>query len=550
MIVGIGILEIKLITAVYNEEMYKISANITKSMLSGLNGILDSLNVFGDYFVGDNIIQTHLITIKDSDDLIEISSAKRALVKHLHSLQGTVPFLKDIALVVPDQGTMHSGDGFSLFAQRITGGNDSAIASKGKAIWLADDKDNVYYVRQVRRKEFLKLDHLAFVYLKLHIPSVLADIRKNFNLDTDFKLSIYQDNNLLYSSFHDEMGQEKAIPKVRDENKKYSFTKIDGNKYFVIGGVLSASGWEYANYFDYQDLSNSIFSIVLYSVLVLLLAMLLSFVFVHLIIKHIIHHLNVLENKMTFFESGNLDESIFPSYSQRSDEIGSVHQHFDNMVIKFNSLIKDNYVKQLMIKDNTIKMLSQQINPHFLYNVLDSIYWLAQGYGATDIEQMSYSLANLFRISITDDDACVSLSHELEFLNSYLKIQTIRFTDRLSVEINIPNNLLTIPVPKFSIQPLVENAIKHSMELNDERCAIIVSAEEIGDLVLIKISNSGSAFEDDILQKVHSRQIMQSGSIGLLNIQERLELLFGKEFSLSFQNLNGMACVSFCVPKG
>ena len=116
--------------------------------------------------------------------------------------------------------------------------------------------------------------------------------------------------------------------------------------------------------------------------------------------------IDVILDKMIAFSNGNMDMSSFPSYEKRKDEIGILHQEFDEMVVRFDKLIKDNYIKEIMLKDNKIRMLNQQINPHFLYNVLDSIYWSAQCNGAKDIAKMSYNLARLFRIATADDSLC------------------------------------------------------------------------------------------------------------------------------------------------
>lgn len=548
-IVCIGLFEIRHVTSVYDEEMYNVSVINTKSILSELDGILDSVNVFGDYFVGDDIIQTNLSTIKESADLVDISVAKRAIVRRLNSLQGTVPLVKDIALVVASQEIIHSGDGFLLFSDDTNRANELAVDSQGQVVWIPDAVGNIYYVRQIRRKEYLKLDHLAVMYLKLDISSILMEIIDRFGLDTSMNLSLYHDDQLLYSSFQIDSDDSDTLQTFAEGNGRYTIMTVDGHKYFVTNGTLSGSQWRYVHYLDYQSLSNRISSIVLYSVIILLFSMLLSLIIIHYIVKHIIHHLHVLEQKMEHFESGDMDMFNFPSYENRPDEIGVVHQHFDRMVVRFDSLITDNYVKQLLIKDNTIKMLSQQINPHFLYNVLDSIYWLAQGYGAEDIELMSYCLANLFRISISNDEVCVPLRRELEFLDHYIKIQMIRFNDRLLFDMDIPEGLLDVPVPKFSIQPLVENAIKHSMELSDEPCRIILSAEYVGDDAVISIANTGSRFAEDIAERVSSRQIKQGGSIGLVNIDERLQLLFGNSYRLHFRNEAGMAIVFYAVPR-
>ena len=180
-------------------------------------------------------------------------------------------------------------------------------------------------------------------------------------------------------------------------------------------------------------------------------------------------------------------------------------------------------------------------NRDFLYNVLDSMYWLAERYKAEDIAKMSYSLANLFRTSISGSELVVPLSKELEFVHHYVEIQTIRFSDMFSFEYTCPDELLSVNVPRFSIQPLVENAVKHAVEENGEVCHVHLSAAAEGNDVVVSISNTGSQFSDDM-------DLEKKGRIGLKNINQRLTLLFGDEYALRFSNENGEAVVSFKVP--
>lgn len=548
LITAIGVAGILHVVSVYNKEMYNLSVSNSRSITSELDGIVDSINVFGDYFVGDDIIQSNLLIVRDSNDQAELSIAKRALMRRLNSLQGTLPHVKDMTLIISNNDSVHSGDAVPYFSHEdMISNNQRAIAAQGKSIWVSDMLGNTYYVRQIRERQYLRLDHLAILYLKIDIGSLLEKIQNRYNSDDEILITVQHDNTVLFSNLIDATDRHHNDV---DRGKNYSFMTVDGNKYLVIHENSPNDSWQYTHYLNYQAISNQIAKVVLKSGLMLLLAMLIALLIVHFIVRKIIKHLKVLEDKMAYFESGNMDMSHFPSYSKRTDEIGVLHQHFNRMVHRFDTLITDNYLKQLLIKDNTIKMLSQQINPHFLNNVLDSICWLAESYEAFDIAQMSYSLAHLLRLSITDDQACVPLHQEMEFLDHYVKIQQVRFTDRLNVIQQVPPEALDVIVPRFSIQPLFENAIKHSMELSDEVCTVHLSAECTDDLVQICVSNTGSQFDENIADLVRSRQIKETGSIGLVNIDERLRLLFGNQCGLNFENRAGLAIVSFSIPRG
>ena len=195
-------------------------------------------------------------------------------------------------------------------------------------------------------------------------------------------------------------------------------------------------------------------------------------------------------------------------------------------------------------------MLQQQINPHFLYNTLDTINWMAQKYGADDISTMVRSLGNLFRASITGEGDLIPLADELAVLDNYIQIQKIRFKDRLVFELVVPEDISHIFVPKLCIQPLVENALKHAMEYTDEICTIRVTVREREGSYRIKVANTGSQFEEDLLWKIEHRQITPQGSgVGLVNIDSRLKLIYGDHYGLTFYNKNGMAVVMLSIPK-
>jgi two-component system sensor histidine kinase YesM len=195
-------------------------------------------------------------------------------------------------------------------------------------------------------------------------------------------------------------------------------------------------------------------------------------------------------------------------------------------------------------------MLQQQINPHFLYNTLDSINWMAQNCGANEISIMARSLGNIFRGAINTSEDFISLDKELEFLNNYIQIQSFRFKQRLNYEMIISNGYKTLQIPKMILQPLVENAIKHGLEDSFEPCIIRVSIEETESIFQIKVSNTCSEFEPDLLQKLENKELIPGGTgVGLLNIDKRLKLIYGENYGLTFYNQDAMAIAVVSIPK-
>jgi two-component system sensor histidine kinase YesM len=219
------------------------------------------------------------------------------------------------------------------------------------------------------------------------------------------------------------------------------------------------------------------------------------------------------------------------------DEAGQLHRNFRIMLERINELIKENYQKQLTIKDTEFKALQAQINPHFLYNTLDSINWLARMNGQQHISRMVESLAFLLRSSIRLKAPLIPLKKELEIVRHYITIQQIRFEERLHFVLDIPMELSDYAIPKLSLQPIVENAIHYGLEQMTTPCSISIRARRDGDRLLLTVEDNGPGMEPSFLQMLERGEVKTRGSgIGLRNIDERIKLLFGSVYGIEIES--------------
>ena len=537
----------------YESTIYTLNVGNVDRFSDVINSYLSSIDRFGEYIISDSGFQHNLAEFKDSDNAGKTSIARRSIFRQLNSLQITVPYVSDIAFFLPSGEVIHSGSGYPEDLDFRTMAGGASASNNGRAVWLMDDAGDVYYVRDVRRLQYLKLDHLAYLFIKVNLDRMvdsLRDITSNPSeaIPSDFMIMLYDDRgHILFSDMNIEEDQLEDLESVVSGKRKYAIDDIDGVSYLISGGVIPENGWMYLNFLDYGKLSAGLSRNFILFTVVLLCLLFISCYLIHLMVKHVIRHFVVFKDKMIAFSNGNMDMSSFPSYEKRKDEIGILHQEFDEMVVRFDKLIKDNYIKEIMLKDNKIRMLNQQINPHFLYNVLDSIYWSAQCNGAKDIAKMSYNLARLFRIATADDSLLVPLEKEIEYLDSYLQIQMVRFPERLRFKKNAASDTLSSLVPRLSIQPLVENAVKHVIQEEDIECYIVLESIRDGDDVMISVRNTGSEFPDDIEERIKNGKTPEN-HIGLRNINERLILHFGEKSRLFFSNADGFATVGFTVP--
>ncbi|NRG34939.1 sensor histidine kinase, partial [Niallia circulans] len=184
--------------------------------------------------------------------------------------------------------------------------------------------------------------------------------------------------------------------------------------------------------------------------------------------------------------------------------------------------------------------LQAQINPHFLYNTLESINWQAKMNRQTDISSMVESLGYLLRNAISAKNDAVLLEEEIFIVDHYIRIQKYRYGDRLTFHKMIPPETKNCYIPKLMIQPLVENAIHYALEQMIEPCKITVRAVLRENNLHITVEDNGPGMEEELLARVRKQEVKTRGTgIGLYNIDSRIKLLYGEEFGLIIKSKRG-----------
>lgn len=205
-----------------------------------------------------------------------------------------------------------------------------------------------------------------------------------------------------------------------------------------------------------------------------------------------------------------------------------LHRTYKKMIRRIRELINENVAKQLLLRETELKALQAQINPHFLYNTLESVNWLAKANKQDRISEMVEALAFLLRSAVSFEEQLIPLRKELDIVRSYVTIQTTRFDERLVFHLDVPEELMDAQIPKLTLQPLVENAIHYALEPRIEPCRIAIIARESEGALFLRVEDDGPGMTPDFLEKLRSGQVTTRGQgIGLTNIQERINLTFG-----------------------
>ena len=250
---------------------------------------------------------------------------------------------------------------------------------------------------------------------------------------------------------------------------------------------------------------------------------------------------------MKSFGEGNYQVPEAPRKYQE-DEIGLLYKNFDSMVEKIQTLIQENYVNEILKKEAQLKAMESQMDPHFLYNTLESINWRAKMIKSEEISQITTALGSLLRFSLGKNSEDFTLDQEMQIVNNYITIQKIRYQRRLDFSADVPSDLLGVFIPKFTIQPLLENAIRYGLEESSETCYISIVCREVLGLLIIRITNTGSSFEENCMEKLQSGEIQPHGfGIGILNIHRRLQLTYGEPYGLLLYNIEDEETYEECA---
>lgn len=238
------------------------------------------------------------------------------------------------------------------------------------------------------------------------------------------------------------------------------------------------------------------------------------------------------------------------------DEIGRMGQIFNQMVHNQQELLEKSYKSKIREQAAELDMQQAQINPHFLYNMLHSIQWIALRKKDTEIANIAYAMGHFFRVSLSRGKNVITVSQEFDLVKYYLYLQNFRFPDLISYSIDNDDTVQNAIVPKFIIQPLLENSIIHGMKSSQTPLHIRLSCQRSQDRsrLIIVIEDNGKGIDPAILPQLpvlsESAEISKSGSrFALKNINTRLNLMFNGNFSFSFQNRpEGGARVSIDMP--
>ena len=358
-----------------------------------------------------------------------------------------------------------------------------------------------------------------------------VEVSKNgyvYLIDTDGEIIYHPRQQLIYSNLITENNYEAA--KFEDGNHIENF---EGNKRLVTVKTVGYTGWKLVAISPMSDVTAGYYEFRVFAIFIMIFAIFILISINMFVSSRIANPIRALEKAVKEFESGVVSLNIPENGSY---EIQHLAKAIKSMVNQMNLLMENIMIEQEAKRKSELNALQAQINPHFLYNTLDSIIWMIENENYDGAIIMVTALARFFRISLSKGKNVITVRDELEHARNYLTIQNIRYKNKFSYSIDADKETLDLTSIKLIIQPLIENAIYHGMEYMSGEGDILVKSYKKNKHLYIDIIDNGLGMLQEVADKLLTEEVnnqQRKGSgIGLKNVHERIKLYFGEEYGL------------------
>ncbi|MDF2668430.1 MAG: integral rane sensor signal transduction histidine kinase [Paenibacillus sp.] len=537
---------------IYDRQIYEKSSQVLDLSSTLIENELKKIESVSYSIATDPEIQAGLLKLKEQATDYEQLRIRTDVVDRLIQYIGNERFIYSAEVIDMWGGQYVGGLGVSRTPEALAAIKQTAELSTGESRWMYPTTagEVLTMVKQIRSYKNLSLEPIGTLVIRIKFDSVVSSSMAY----TDIKqgeMIISAEDKVIYPLQTDMSIAIQPVPQPVET--RYEVKNIGGDRYFITNIKSPHTGWLYQNVLPFNYIFNRIILMkqVLYIVFAasLLLVIVLALQFARSITKPIEN----LMGKMKKVQNGQLDLAVLeepPSTSISMDEVGQLQRTFRFMMQQIDELIIENYKKQLTIRETQFQALQAQINPHFLYNTLESINWLAKVNDQKEISSMVEALGVLFRNSINITDTLVPIEQDLEIALHYVTIQKFRFQERLLFRVEMEHAFRQQRIPKLTLQPLLENAIHYGLEPQIEPCLISISAYAESDRLVVQVTDQGQGMDHEQLEKVRNGQFVRKGhGIGLSNIDERIKLAFGEEYGIRIDSEPGQGTrVSIYLP--
>lgn len=437
--------------------------------------------------------------------------------------------------------------------------NQARTAGLGETVFSRPHVQNLYpgeypWVVSVTRKVRYWQDdipHTGILMADMRLEP-LEDICRSVTLGDNGYLYILDDSgNIIY---HPEQ-KLMSLELISEENILSEDTQSEDQS-MVLAQTIEGTNWKLTASVTSDDVakySTAFISRVTWVVIALTAGVLLVALWLSM---RIVQPLTDIQVSMQRIER-NLDDNRMSLPEEGFAEYASLAHSYNVMLRRIRGLMQETVDRQEQLRRMEIGALQEQINPHFLYNTLDSIVRVMETGRTPEAIEMVQALAKLFRLSINNGDYFLTVEQEMDYARNYLTIQQVRYKKRFKYELYMDESIKDLPCPKIILQPLIENSLKHGMS-DMPGCTLIVRARQEGYNIVLSVEDDGLGIPPEKLKKLQEMlrddsNIMVKKSrygIGLRNTNRRIKLLYGSDYGLTIESeVEERTCVTITFPK-
>ena len=539
-----------------NSAIYENSVIYTQTIIRQLNQNIDSYITYMDNIasvIAKSQDAYQLLYQQIGEDEATKEGHRKRLLEQFNTILKSREDIRNIGIVQKD-GVMLINSGYQAinpdldlstqewYTNAVDNYNQYCLTSshvqhviKGQRPWvitLSREIHNFYGTGNSDGVVFIDLNYNAII--DLCEQNSIGDKGYVFILDQDGNIVYHPSQQQLYNELQTEnidtvMNADSDIVVTRegDDEKIYTLSHSETTGWTIVGCVNMAELLK-----DSRE-ANNIY--VMTAIVLVAIAMILS----SFIARSITLPIQKLRDSMKKVQEGDFKAADVVITSQ--NEIGSLTTSFNAMTHRIEELMEENVKEQEQKRKIELKALQSQINPHFLYNTLDSLIWMAEGKKYEDVVLMTASLARLLRQSISNEDETVLIGQEIQYVKSYLTIQKMRYKDKLEFEINVDPFINSVHIVKLVLQPIVENAIYHGLKYKESKGLLTVTGYQKNQNAVIEITDDGVGMDEETLNHIFEKHKVnyRSNGVGVYNVQKRLCMYYGKEYGLHYESEPG-----------
>lgn len=503
------------------------------------------------------VMNTSLVEMLQEENAIHMNpfqqmSQREWIRSYLQSVEGN----QDIRLkIYVDDKFLYTPDGKYIFPLSIADESKWYEKKESKQVYFVPGE----YLEEELHEQFIALirdvnDQNSYNerngVLRMDIDiNILEEILHNATpTENAVSYLINQDDNILALSNVDKLRNVCAESKLPKEflYSKYAdesdlkVSKLEDKTVYFIQAKIKNTDWEMITIIPKKDMVSGIARLQYIVAAMMILFAILTIVGGTVIVSWIVRRISRLVDSINEVKDGNLDVFLENDYH---DEIGVLYNNYNEMIFRTNELLKEKYKMGSSLKSAELKALQSQINPHFLYNTLDMINWLAYAGRTEDIHHSVLSLSRYYRLILNKGKDTLTLEEELLHVKYYMKIQDIRYPGKISYNEEVEDEIKGVMVPKIILQPLVENAIQHGiLEKHEKKGTIWIKAKvEKVNVICVQIIDDGIGMDKSEISQLINGNIKSSGSsYGIKNVDARIRLMFGENYGLTYESVYGV----------